>query len=90
MNPITKNIIQRIVSGNEASFRIFFDYYWDNLYSVAFAFTKSETLSEEIVQEVFVKVWLKREYLASVNNIESWLFIIARNHILNVLQKKLK
>jgi len=90
MNPIAKNIIDSIASGNEAAFRTFFDYYWDNIYSVALAFTKSESLSEEIVQEVFVKVWLKKEQLTAVNDIEAWTFIIARNHILNVLQKKVK
>ena len=90
MYTISQKIIESIVAGNEPAFRTFFDFYWDNIYSTAYAFTKSESLSEEIVQEVFVKVWLKREQLSSVENIEAWLFIIARNHILNVLQKKLK
>ena len=90
MYPISKDIIESIVGGDELSFRTFFDYYWDTIYSVAFTFTKSESLSEEIVQEVFVKVWLKREQLALVTDMDAWLFIIARNHILNVLQKKVK
>jgi len=88
--PISKDIIANIEGGNEQSFRIFFDYYWDHIYSVAFAFTKSDALSEEIVQEVFVKVWLKRTQLSTVTDMDAWLFIIARNHILNVLRKKLK
>ena len=90
MQPISKDIIKSIAGGDESSFRAFFDFYWDHIYSVAFVFTKSEQLSEEIVQEVFVKVWLKRAQLAEVVDMESWLFIIARNHILNVLQKKVK
>lgn len=90
MHPISKDIIKSIAAGDELSFRAFFDFYWDHIYSVAFVFTKSEQLSEEIVQEVFVKVWLKREQLAAVVDMESWLFIIARNHIFNVLQKKVK
>ena len=90
MYPISNDILKSIVGGNELSFRTFFDYYWDTIYSVAFTFTKSESLSEEIVQDVFVKVWLNREQLAAVTDMEAWLFIIARNHILNVLQKKVK
>ena len=90
MHPISKDIIKSIAGGDELSFRAFFDFYWDHIYSVAFVFTKSEQLSEEIVQEVFVKVWLKRAQLAEVVDMESWLFIIARNHIFNVLQKKVK
>ena len=90
MHPISKDIIASIEGGNELSFRTFFDYYWDHIYSVAFAFTKSDALSEEIVQEVFVKVWLKRTQLSTVTDMDAWLFIIARNHILNVLRKKLK
>lgn len=77
-----------MAAGNETAFRQLFDYYWNHIYSVAFSMTKSVPLSEEIVQDVFLKVWLKRAHLPSISNFDGYLFMIARNHIYNVLRKK--
>ncbi len=56
--------LERIAAGDESAFRELFDQYWGNIYGVALAFTKSAELSQDIVQEVFIKVWQKRAYLA--------------------------
>jgi RNA polymerase sigma-70 factor (ECF subfamily) len=83
-----KELLIEIAAGNEKAFRRLFDHYWDNIYSVAFALTKSSVLSEEIVQDVFLKIWLKRDLLASVTKFDDYLFIAARNQIYNELRKK--
>lgn len=81
-------LIIRVSQGDEKAFRQLFNRYWDNVYSVAFAFTKSSVFSEEIVQDVFLKIWLKREHLASVTKFNAYLFTVAKNHIYNELRKK--
>ena len=82
-------LLLEIAEGNEKAFRRLFDHYWNKIYSVAFALTKSSILSEEIVQDVFLKIWLKREQLPSVQKFDGFLFTVARNHIYNVLGKKI-
>ncbi len=77
-----------VAEGSEEAFRILFNRYYDHTYGVAFAFTKSAVLSEDIVQDVFMKVWLKRELLRTVEKFDAYLFMAARNHILNELAKK--
>ena len=42
-------LLSNIAKGDEAAFRTLFERYWDNIYGVAFAFTKSPVLAEEIV-----------------------------------------
>ena len=76
--------------GDETAFRRLFELHWDNIYGVAFTFTKSTVVAEEMVQDVFVKVWLNKEQLSSVRKFSDYLFIIARNHIVSVLRKKIK
>lgn len=49
--------------------------------------TKSKQLTEEIVQDIFLKIWMARETLAEIENFKAYLFIISRNHSLNVLRK---
>lgn len=82
------DLLVQVANGNENAFRRIFDYYWNHIYSVAFAFIKSPVLAEEIVQDVFLKVWQKRDQLPSVDNFPAYLFIMARNHIYNSLRKK--
>jgi DNA-directed RNA polymerase specialized sigma24 family protein len=43
--------------------------------------------AEELVQEVFMKVWVHRERVAEVENFEAWVFIITRNLSFNYLRK---
>ena len=81
-------LLLQVAEGDERAFRQLFDHYWNKIYSVALTLTKSIALSEEIVQDVFLKIWLKREQLPSVERFDSFLFTVAKNHIYNELRKK--
>ena len=48
--------------------------------------TRSEILSEEIVQEVFMKVWEKRDQLQGISYLNAWLRTVARNTCSNYLR----
>jgi RNA polymerase sigma-70 factor (family 1) len=81
-------LLLQISEGDERAFRILFNHYWKNIYGVAMAFTKSDTLADELVQDIFLKIWLKREQLATIEKFGNYLFILSRNHIFNELRKK--
>ncbi|MBS0030339.1 RNA polymerase sigma factor [Chitinophaga sp. 22321] len=83
----SSELLDEVADGNESAFRQLFDIYADRIYGVAYTYTKSPHLSEEIVQDVFVKVWLKRTSLPAVRNIADYIFIISRNRILNELRR---
>lgn len=69
-----KELFNRIAAGDEKAFRVFFDSYKDRFYAVVFKMTRSDNVAEEIVQELFLKIWQKRELLYTVSNIDSYLF----------------
>lgn len=81
-------MLQQIAQGDESAFRRLFNEHWQNIYGVAFMLTKSAPLAEDMVQEIFMKLWIKREELAKIENLRSYLFIVARNHIFNELKKR--
>jgi RNA polymerase sigma-70 factor (ECF subfamily) len=85
-----KSLLLRVAEGDENAFRQIFNAHWDNIYSVALAFTKSPVVAEEMVQDIFLRIWLKREKLPEIEKFDDYLFICARNHILNGLRNKLK
>lgn len=81
-------LLSEVVKGNEKAFRLLFDLYWERIHSVALILTKKQALAEEMVQDVFLKIWLKRDQLAEVDHFGGYLFTIAKNHIYNQLRKK--
>ncbi len=72
------------------AYDILFRRHWKRVYAVAKDLLKSDHLAEEVVQEVFLKVWAARTELSSIRSFENWLFIIARNHIYNSLRRKVR
>lgn len=81
-------LLQQVAEGDHDAFRQLFDEYWDNIYGVAFTLTKSREMARDMVQEIFVKIWLVREELAAKDSFRNFLFIVARNHIFSELRKK--
>jgi RNA polymerase sigma-70 factor (ECF subfamily) len=57
--------------------------YAKRLYAYSLQFTKSPEDSEEIVQDVFVKLWINREKIRQENTLRSLLFIMIKHQIIN-------
>lgn len=87
---ITVELIQRISTGDEAAFTEFYQILHPVVYGTALKITHSVEVSQEIVQEVFLKIWMKRATLANIDNIEGYLFVVARNRVFKVLRDMAK
>jgi RNA polymerase sigma-70 factor (ECF subfamily) len=83
-----KELLSQVAGGDEAAYKILFTRYWDQIYSTALMFTKSPDLSEDLAQDVFAKIWEKRQNLSGVDKLEGYLFITARNLIFDRMRKK--
>ena len=57
------------------------------LYRLALRVTKSEQQSQDIIQEVFVKLWEHRQEIDAIRNMEDWLYRVTENKILDCLRK---
>lgn len=80
-------IITLVSQGDEHAFSMLFEHHQNKIYGVALKLTRSTTLAEEIVEDVFLKVWLKRSDLLQIENFGAYLFTIARNHIYKSLKQ---
>jgi RNA polymerase sigma-70 factor (family 1) len=72
---------------NDDAFRRLFDGYKNRLYGYVLAIAHSPYAAEEITQEIFIKLWLCRDILHQVDNLDGYIFTIARNKTLNYLRK---
>ncbi|MEI7424337.1 MAG: RNA polymerase sigma-70 factor [Prolixibacteraceae bacterium] len=79
--------IHALKEGDPHSFSMLFDRYGKRLYHFSLGYLKSAEDAEEIVQEVFLKIWDKRADLSNEKSLESYLFTMARNGILNTIRK---
>lgn len=85
--PYNENdLLLQVAQGNEHAFRHLYDKYRNKIYSLGMHLTRSEILSEEIVQDVFMKLWEKRDQLPGINYINAWLRTVARNTCSNYLR----
>lgn len=80
-------LLSMLEQDSEYAFQIVFDRYRDKMYKVAMLYVKSPVIAEEIVQDVFLKLWFGRKNLAQIQSLESWLFILTRNLTINCLKK---
>jgi len=85
-----KALLFQVADGDEKAFTRLFERYSDVTYGFAIAYTKTAESAEEVVQEIFLKLWLKREKLRDIQHFPDHLFIITRNHIIDFLRKNLR
>lgn len=78
-----KKLLELLSNGSEYAFTQIFDAYRSQIFGVSMKFLKSQHLAEEVVHDVFLKVWLKREKLVKVQNFRAYLFAMTRNHVLD-------
>lgn len=81
-------LLEKVAKGDQQAFEELFHAYSPSLAEYVFRVTESLEMTEDIVQDVFIKIWVKREDLPALNNFRHYLFILSRNHTFNCLRKK--
>ena len=80
-------LLLKLIEGDSESFRRIYEFYQGRVYLFALRLTKSKTSAEEVVQEVFVKLWEKREKIKIEKNFSAYILTITKNLILDGLKK---
>jgi RNA polymerase sigma-70 factor (family 1) len=80
------DLASRIQLGDEGAYRIAFNTYSSKLYNYSFSFLKNREQAEEVVQEVFLDLWLNREKLDAECTLAPLLYVMARRRTLNALR----
>lgn len=83
MKNITKEDIQKLIGGDETVFKAIFNMTYPKLVGFAHKYLDDLMLSEDLVAEVFRKVWERKEKLGIDRSFESFLFTSTRNACLN-------
>ena len=80
-------LVSLLAEDSEYAFQLIYDRHRNRIYKTATRFLKSPILAQEVVQDVFMKLWLSRKTLKPNQPIEAWLHTVSKNNIINRLKK---
>ena len=78
----------QVALDNTHAFRQIFDALFSNLTKFSFSFVHSKEAATEIVDELFVQLWIKREDIMKINDLRVYLYTATKNASLNYISKK--
>lgn len=82
-----KLLIRYLKQSDKKAFTSLYDMYWRQVYNFSRLYLTNQSVTEEVVQEVFVKIWESRDLIKENENFKGLLFIITRNLIFNQHRK---
>ena len=80
-------LLLKVSQGDEQAFALLFNTYKNTLGGYILRITEQDDLVQEIVQDVFLKIWLNRSSLTDIECFKAYLLVVARNHAFNCLKK---
>ncbi|MGQ8336938.1 RNA polymerase sigma factor [Sunxiuqinia sp. A32] len=86
---ITPELIDRLRNGDILAFDYIYEQYSHKLFSFIFKILKDEAESDDIVQEVFVKIWESKDKIGDFQLLNSYIFTIAYNFSISLIRKKI-
>lgn len=87
---IDESLVKQFANGDMKAFDNIYSTFNQKLQKFIFTLIKTESDTEDIVQEVFVKVWENREKLKNYSSLDSYLFSIAYNTTISLLRTRVK
>lgn len=72
-------LIEGLIEGNVKIYDYIFHYYYSGMVVFAMKYTKSRTLAEDLVQDIFFKIWTRRTQITISTSLKAYLFSALRN-----------
>lgn len=85
---VDSKIIKQFSDGDQSAFRVVFEHYYPRVSEFIRRIVKSDSLAEDITQDIFVKVWERREIFGvEVQSFDKYIYVMSRNAALNALRR---
>ena len=73
---------------SQAALRDFYDLCFDRFFRIAYYYLHTEEWAQEVVLDVFLKIWERRDSLHRIADLEDYFFVTVKNASLNYLEKE--
>ncbi|MEL7585836.1 MAG: RNA polymerase sigma-70 factor [Prolixibacteraceae bacterium] len=81
-------IFSRMAEGSKEAFRFFFEKYYPDLCNLVNLYLHDPVMSEEIVQDVFIYLWEKKEIIKIESSVKSYLLRASKNKSINYIRNE--
>lgn len=82
-------LINDLREGSMRAFNALYGLYFPQLYNFSLLYTKSRCDAEEIVHDVFVRLWHIRHQIKAADTLRPLLFVMTRNHLINAIRSNI-
>ena len=80
-------LFEKVKLGDQKSFDLLFQKYYNNLCNYAYLFLKENALTQEIVADVYLKIWNNKQNIEIKTNLKSYFFRSTHNEVISYLRK---
>jgi len=84
-----EKVLSELADNNQSALGELFNYYYPRLYNFSKAFLKLDDGIDDILQEVFLKIWKNRQNIKTSYTFNSYIFTITKNLLLNELRSRI-
>lgn len=91
MNHVLQNekaLLVEVAEGNRAAYATLYTHYYPRLYRFVLFFCQQKEDAEEIIQDCLLKIWERKETLATIRSFEDYVFRMAKNKVFDVAKKR--
>ena len=82
-----KVLISKLVQGHEQSFREIYDFYVRKVYRFVFSYVKERSEAEDITQNVFMKIWERRQLLDAEKSFAGFIFTVSHRAVMDYFRR---
>lgn len=80
-------LLAQIAQSNEKAFHVLYQQHFAKVYAMSLHYMPDAFRAQDMVQEVFGRVWQRRHELPNIRHFESWVITVTRNLLINELRK---
>jgi len=85
-----KELLSSLSKGNEEALKFIYQKYWERLFLSAYNVLKDKEACEDIVQEIFIQLWQKKEQLVIKTSLDAYLVSATRYQVFHLIRKGFK
>ncbi|HWW42400.1 RNA polymerase sigma-70 factor [Pedobacter sp.] len=82
-----KELTDLLKSGDQSAFTEIYNRYWSVMYAHVYKMLRDREEAKDVIQEIFSKLWLKAAEIRSNQNLAGFLYVAARNRVLNLMEQ---
>ena len=86
--PDEATLVQLASEGDQQAYGRLYSYYYPHLYTSLVFISRSHEDAQEVIHEVFLKIWKTKETLVLVRSFEDYVYTLAKNLLFNQLKRK--